>query len=168
MCIKTYEADPAKSLKKTKVKLDLLIDIDMLLMVEKGIRGGIRHSIYQAKAKSKYIKNYNKNKKSSYIQYWDVNNLCGWVMPQKLLVNNFEWIEDGFRFNQDFIKKTIMKKVINDIFLKLMLNILKNYLTFRMIYHFYLKELQLKKSESLSLIYMIKLNILFFLEKNRK
>ena len=35
------------ALKMTKVKLDFLTDIDMLLMVEKGIRGGICQSIYQ-------------------------------------------------------------------------------------------------------------------------
>ena len=73
-CLKIYELDPAKflsapglawqaALKKTKVKLDLLTDIDMLLMVEKGIRGGICHSIYRyAKANNKYMKNYDKNK----------------------------------------------------------------------------------------------------------
>ena len=57
MCLEIYELDPAKfisvaglvwqaALKETKVKLNLLNDIDMLLMVEKGIRGGICHSIY--------------------------------------------------------------------------------------------------------------------------
>ena len=40
------------------------------------------------------MKNYDKNKESSYLQYWGVNNLCGWAMSQKLSVNNFEWIED--------------------------------------------------------------------------
>ena len=68
------------ALKKAKVKLDLLTDIDMLLMVEKGIRGGICHSIYRyAKANNKYMKDYDKNKESSYIQYWDINNLYGWA-----------------------------------------------------------------------------------------
>ena len=74
ICFKIYELDPAKffsvpgltnkaALKKAKVKLDLLIDFDMLLMVEKGIRGGICHSIYQyAKANKKYISDYDKNK----------------------------------------------------------------------------------------------------------
>ena len=77
----------------------------MLFMVEKGIRGGICHSIYQyAKANNKYIKNYGKNKESSYIQYWDVNNLYGWVMLQKLPVNNFQWIKGTSQFNEDFIK----------------------------------------------------------------
>ena len=111
-----YELDPAKflpapglawqaALKKNKVKLDLLTDIDILLMVEKGIRGGKCHSIYQyTKTNKKYMKNYDKNKESSYIQYWDVNNLYGWAMSQKLQVNNFEWIKDTSQFNEDFIK----------------------------------------------------------------
>ena len=77
----------------------------MLLMVEKGIRGGICHSIYRyAKANNKYMKDYDKNKESSYLQYWDVNNLYGWAMSQKLPVNNFEWIKDTSQFNEDFIK----------------------------------------------------------------
>ena len=87
ICLEIYELDSAKSLsapglawqaalKKTKTKLDLLKDINMLLTVEKGIRGGICHSIYQyAKANNKYMKDYDKNKESSHLQYWDVNNL---------------------------------------------------------------------------------------------
>ena len=116
MCLEIDELDSTKflsppglgwqaALKKTKVKLDLLTDIDMLLMVEKGIRGGICHSIYRyAKANNKYMKDYDKNKESSYLQYWDVNNLYGWAMLQKLPVNNFEWIKDTSQFNEDFIK----------------------------------------------------------------
>ena len=78
----------------------------MLSMVEKGIRGGICHLIYQyAKANNKYMKNYGKNKESSCLQFWDVSNLCGWAMLQKLPVNNFEWIKDTSQFNEDFIKK---------------------------------------------------------------
>ena len=62
----------------------------MFLMAKKSIRGGICHSIYRcAKANNKYMKNYDKNKELSYIQYWDVNSLCGWAMPQKLPVSNF-------------------------------------------------------------------------------
>ena len=72
------------------------------------------------------MKDYDKNKESSYIQHWEVNNLNGWEMTQKLPVNNSEWIKDTFQFNEDFIKKTIMKKVIKNIFLKLLFNILKN------------------------------------------
>ena len=62
----------------------------MLLMVEKEIRGGICHSIYQyTKTKNKYMKDHDKNKESSYLQYWDVNNLYCWSMSQKLPINNF-------------------------------------------------------------------------------
>ena len=50
------------------------------------------------------MKNYNINKESSYLRYWDVNSLYGWAMSQKLPVNNFERIKDTFQFNEDFIK----------------------------------------------------------------
>ena len=49
------------------------------------------------------MNDYNKNKES-YLKHWDVNNLYGWVMWQKVPVNNFEWIEDTFQFNEDFMK----------------------------------------------------------------
>ena len=89
MCIKIYELDPAKflsapglawqvTLKKTKVKLYFLTDNNMLLMVEKGIRGGMCHSI--------------------------INDLYGWAISQKLPVNNFQWIKDTSQFNGNFIK----------------------------------------------------------------
>ena len=66
------------SSRMVKVKLDLLTDIDILLMVEKSIRGGICHSAYQyAKANNKNMKDYDKNKELLYLQYWDVNNLYG-------------------------------------------------------------------------------------------
>ena len=50
------------------------------------------------------MKDYDKNKKSSHLQYWDVNNLYDWVMSQKVPVNSFEWIKDTSQFNGDFIK----------------------------------------------------------------
>ena len=52
------------------------------------------------------MKNYDKNNESSYLQYWDVNNLYVWTILQKLPanpVNNFEWIEDTSQFNEYFI-----------------------------------------------------------------
>ena len=42
-------------------------------------------------ANNKYMKNYNKDKEESFLQYSDDNNLYGWVMSQKLLVNGFKW-----------------------------------------------------------------------------
>ena len=82
-------------LKKTEVKLELLTDIDILLMVEKSIRGGICYVIHcYAKANNNYMKDYDKNKESSYLKYWDINNLHGWEKSQKLPVNKFEWIKD--------------------------------------------------------------------------
>ena len=45
-------------------------------------------SIKYAKTNKKYMKDYYKNKESIYLKYWDVNNLYGWAMPQKLPVNN--------------------------------------------------------------------------------
>ena len=89
MCLKEYELDPVHFLslpglawqaflKKTNIELELLTDYDMLLMVEKEIRGGICHSIQRyAKANNIYIKSYNNNEESSYIQYLDANNLYG-------------------------------------------------------------------------------------------
>ena len=63
-------------------------------MVENGISGGICQANYRyEKTNNKYMKDYGKNKESSNIQYWDVNNLYAWTMSQKLAVNNFEWIE---------------------------------------------------------------------------
>ena len=79
MCLEICELDPVKflsapglaqqaALKKTKIKLDLLTDIDILLVVEKGIRGGICHSIYRfAKGNKKYMKDYDKVKEPSYL-----------------------------------------------------------------------------------------------------
>ena len=94
-------------------KFDLLTDIDILLMVKKGIRGGICRSIYRySKSNNKYMIDYDKNKKSSYIQYWILNNLYGWAMSQKLPVDNIEWIKDTSQFNEDFIKK--YNKVSNE------------------------------------------------------
>ena len=103
MCIKVYELDPANflsaaglawqaCLKRAEVKLELLTDVDMLLMVEKGIRGGICHAVYRyAKANNKYMKNYNKYKEKSFLQYVDANNLYGWAMSHKLPVSGFKW-----------------------------------------------------------------------------
>ena len=116
ICLKECELDPAHFLstqglawqaylKKTKIESELLTDIDMLLMVKKGTRGGICQAIHrQAKANNKYMKNYNKDVISSYLMYLDSNNLHGWGMSQKLPVNGFKWVKRLSRFNKIFIK----------------------------------------------------------------
>ena len=82
----------ASLFKRTQVELELLTNVDMLLIVEKGIRGGICHAIHRyTKANNKYMKNYDKKKESSYIQYLDENNLYGWAISQKLPVDGFKW-----------------------------------------------------------------------------
>ena len=116
MCIKVYELDPAHFLsapglawqtcvKNTEVKLELLTDVDMLLMVEKGVRGGICHAIHRyAKADNKYMKDYNKDKEESFLEYLDANNLYGWEMSEPLPVDGFDWIKDLSKIDGDFIK----------------------------------------------------------------
>ena len=67
-------------LKKTGVKLQLITDYDMILMIEKAIRGGICQATHRhTKANNKYMTNHNKTIESSYIEYLDVNNLYGWA-----------------------------------------------------------------------------------------
>ena len=77
----------------------------MLLLVEKGIRGGICHAIHRyAKANNKYMKSYDKNKEFSYIQYLDANNLYGWATSQNLPVDGLKWKQNISKFNEDFVK----------------------------------------------------------------
>ena len=65
---------PSNFKKKTEVKLEVLTDINTLLMVQKGIRGGICDAIHiYAKANNKYMKDHDKNKESTYLKYRDVN-----------------------------------------------------------------------------------------------
>ena len=115
-CLKNYELDPAHfvslpglawqaCLKKTNVELDLLTDYDMLLMVEEGIRGGICHAIQRyAKANNKYMNDYDRRKKPSYIQYLDANNLYGKAMTEKLPVKGLRWMDDISKIDEDFVK----------------------------------------------------------------
>ena len=65
-------------IKRIKVELELLTDIDLLLMVQKGIRVGICHSINRyAKVNIKYMEDYSKIKELSYLKYWDINSFYG-------------------------------------------------------------------------------------------
>ena len=116
MCIKGYELDPAyflsapglawqTCLKKTEVKLELLTNVDMLLMLEKGIRGGICHTMHRyEKANNKYMRDYNKDKEESFFKYLDANNLYGLAMSESLPVDGFDSIKDMSKIDEDFIK----------------------------------------------------------------
>ena len=98
-----YELDPGHflsatglawqvCLKTTGVELELLTNNDILMMIKKGIRGGICHAIYSyAKANNDYLKNCNKSIEFPYLMYLDANNLCRLAMFQKLPVNGFRW-----------------------------------------------------------------------------
>ena len=73
--------------KKTKVELELLAVIEMPLIVEKGIRDGMSHATQRhAITNNKYMRDYNLNKESSYLKYWDVDNLYGWKICRSYLM----------------------------------------------------------------------------------
>ena len=105
-CLHHYKLDPAHyytspglawdaCLKTTGQYLELLHDYDMLMMFERGIRGGITHiSKRYAEANNKYMKNYNPDVESKFIQYLDANNLYGWAMSQNLPTHGFKWMKN--------------------------------------------------------------------------
>ena len=70
----------------------------MLSMVEKGI-------YRYATANNRYMQDHDKNKELSYLKYWDLNNLYGQTMSQKLPVNVCKCVEDTSEFVEDFIKR---------------------------------------------------------------
>ena len=104
--LKHYNLDPAHyytspglawdaCLKETGQELQLLHDYDMLMMFERGIRGGISHiSKRYAEANNKYMKDYNPDEESTYIQYLDAKNLYGWAMSQSLPTHGFKWMKN--------------------------------------------------------------------------
>ena len=105
-CLKHYKLDPAHyytspglawdaCLKLTGQKLELLNDYDMLMMFERGIRGGITHiSKRYSKANNRYMCDYDPKKTSKFIQYLDANNLYGWAMSQNLPTHKFKWVKN--------------------------------------------------------------------------
>ena len=105
-CLKHYSPDPVHfytapglawkaCLRKTRVRLELLSDPDMLLMFERGIRGGITQAVHRyASANNKYMGDlYDPNKESKYLQYLAANNLYGWAMSQLLPTSKFKWVD---------------------------------------------------------------------------
>ena len=106
VCLKNYDLDPAHfytapglawkaCLKKTKIRLELLLDPDMLLMFKRGIRGGITQSVHRwARANNPYMgSKFNPNERVNCLQYLDANNLYGWAMSQPLPTGGFKWVK---------------------------------------------------------------------------
>ena len=108
-CIASYEIDPAHyctlpaftwdaMLKYTHVELELLTDVDMLLFVERGIRGGLSQCSHRyARANNKYLPTsmYDASQPSTYLMYFDVNNLYGWAMSQAMPRCGFRWLDEA-------------------------------------------------------------------------
>ena len=127
-------------LKITGVKLEKLSDIGKYLFIEKETRGGISYIAKRyAKANNKYMNDYDSEKPSTFITYLDKNDLFGWSVSEYLPYKKFEWLENIDEFNV----MTINEKSVQDIFLKLILNILMNYMNYTMIIHLLQKSLLL-------------------------
>lgn len=106
-CINTYKLDPLHyytapglsfdaMLKLTKVELELISDVDMILFIERGIRGGIVQCSHRyATANNKYMgEKYSESERDSYIMYFDINNMYGSAMCQPLPHSEFQWMND--------------------------------------------------------------------------
>ena len=106
VCLKNYGLDPAHfytapglawkaCLKKTRIRLELLLDPNMLSMFKRGIRGGITRSVNRwAKANNPYMgSDFNPDLPTKYLQYLDANNLYGWALSQPLPTGGFKWAD---------------------------------------------------------------------------
>lgn len=116
-CITAYGLDPLHSytspglawqamLKETKCKLQLLTDIDMVLMVESGVRGGLTQSVTRyVKGNNKYLPNFDSSKETIYLGYFDANNLYGWAMNNPLPYDDFKWVNPDLLDNISTLPK---------------------------------------------------------------
>ena len=105
-CLEHYKLDPVHfytspelawkaCLKYTGIILKLLTDPDMLLMFERGIRGGITQAVHKyAAANNPHMGDkFDPNKDTTYLQYLDANNLYGWAMSQPLPTRGFRLVD---------------------------------------------------------------------------
>ncbi|XP_071638427.1 uncharacterized protein [Temnothorax longispinosus] len=87
-------------LRYTGVRFELLTDIDMAMFVERGIRGGLSQcSLRYARANNRHVPTYDSSQPTTYLMYYDVNNLYGWAMCQSLPYANFQWLDDPENFD---------------------------------------------------------------------
>ena len=120
VCLENYGLDPSHfytapglawkaCLKKTPIRLELLLYPDMLLMFERGIRGGIMQSIHRlAAANNPYVgPEYDPSQPTRYLQYLEVNNLYGWAMSQPFPTGGFHWVE--------FDESKDLKYIVNEL-----------------------------------------------------
>ena len=112
-CLNFYGLDPCHyfrspglswdvMLKVAGMRLEEIMDIDIYLFIEKGLRGGISYIAKRyAKASNKYIKDYDLKKASEFITYLDINNFYDWEMSIYLPSGRFKWLKnvDGFDVN---------------------------------------------------------------------
>ena len=127
VCLDSYGLDPAHfytapglawkaCLKKTGVNLELLKDPDMLLMFERGIRGGITQLVHKwAIVNNPYMGcKYDPLQPTNYLQYLDANNLYGWAMSQPLPTGEFKWVDiENLKGGARELKRTIDMMVRN-------------------------------------------------------
>ena len=114
VCLNYYSLDPAHyytspglswdaALKMTKINLELITDVDMFLMIEKGIRGGISTIMNRySRANNKYLSDYNPEEESKYIIYLDANGLYSWAMTKSLPYKDFEWVHHDCIYDVDY------------------------------------------------------------------
>ena len=130
-CQKEYQLDPAHfvsapglawqaCLKLSDAKHELLTDENMLLMVEEGTRGGICQAIHHYETANKYMKDYNKNVISSFLECLNANNLYGWAMRKKLPIEKIRWAKKLSVYTEQAMKIMTMVQ-----YLKYMLSILQ-------------------------------------------
>ena len=103
-CLDYYGLDPCHyfsspglswdaMLKMTKIKLDLISDIDMHFLIKKGKRGGVSYIAKRhTKANNKYMKCYDSSIESKYTAYLDAKILYGWAVGHYLLYSGFKWL----------------------------------------------------------------------------
>ncbi|XP_024887727.1 uncharacterized protein LOC112464775 [Temnothorax curvispinosus] len=110
-CSASYGLDPAHyytlpgytwdaMLRYTVVRFELLTDIDMVLFVERGIRGGLSQcSLRYARANNRHVPTHDSSQPTTYLMYYDVNNLYGWAMSESLPYANFQWLDNPDNFD---------------------------------------------------------------------